>query len=44
LRSYSEQMLAVTHSEWGINSLIALDAWQAIAKETISRIESRAEG
>jgi hypothetical protein len=44
LRHYSEQMLKVTQDEWGINSLIALDAWQDIAQETISRIEHRNEG
>lgn len=44
LRSYSEQMLKVTQAEWGLNSLIALDAWQDIANETINRIEHRNEG
>jgi hypothetical protein len=44
LRAYSEQMLAVTHAEWGINSLIALEAWQDIAQETIGRIKDRDKG
>jgi hypothetical protein len=44
LRHYSEQMLAVTHAEWGINSLIALEAWQDIAQETIGRIKDRDKG
>ena len=41
LRHYSEQMLKLTQDEWGANSLIALDAWQDIAKEAIERIERR---
>ena len=44
LRYYSEKMLEVTQAEWGPNSLIALDAWQDIAKETINRITHRNEG
>jgi hypothetical protein len=44
LRHYSEQMLAVTQAEWGINSLISLEAWQDIAQETIGRIKDRDKG
>ena len=44
IRYYSEKMLEVTSAEWGPNSLIALDAWQDIAKEAINRIEHRNEG
>ena len=44
LRSYSEQMMQVTQAEWGANSLIALDAWQDIAQETIGRIRDRDKG
>lgn len=44
LRYYSEQMIKVTQAEWGVNSLIALDAWQDIAKEAINRIKHRNEG
>lgn len=44
LRHYSEQMLKVTMEEWGVNSLIALDAWQDIARDAINRIEHRNEG
>jgi hypothetical protein len=44
IRYYSEKMKEVKAEEWGDRNFISLHAWQDIAKETISRIESRNEG